>query len=286
MSLGPFDLTAGPFLQLYMILFATTMVAGFVIPRWLRPDGRSARMTDTRQLAYLAGGATRFADVVVTRLLAARALVLIGKKSFHVAARSGGDTPAERSVLAIPGEVHWSVIEMALKPYAQPVRRKLITAGLMMDDGLTLQMRFWQTSPYLLLLVFGSIKLLIGVERNRAVGYLTLLMILTAVFAMIRWVVVDRRTRGGHAVLSRARNDAERLRRAPTANETDHAVALFGTSVLIGSGLGDFHALRTASSSDGGGGSIDGGGGSSGDGGGSSGDGSGCGGGGCGGCGS
>jgi uncharacterized protein (TIGR04222 family) len=271
MSLGPFDLTAEPFLQLYMILFATTIVAGFIIPRWLRPDGRSARMTDTRQLAYLAGGATRFADAVVTRLLAARALVLIGKKSFHVAARSGGDTPADRSVLAIPGEVRWPVIEMALKPYSQPVRSKLITAGLMMDDGLTLQMRFWQTSPYLLLLVFGSIKLLVGLGRDRPVGYLTLLLILTAVFAVIRWVAVDRRTKGGHEVLSQARSDAERLRRAPTANETDHAVALFGTSVLIGSGLGDFHTLRTAGSSDGGGGSSDGGGG--------------CGGGGCGGCG-
>lgn len=272
MSLGPFDLTAEPFLQLYMILFATVIVAGFIIPRWLRPDGRSARVTDTRQLAYLAGGATRFADAVVTRLLAARALVLIGKKSFHVAARSGGDTPADRSVLAIPGEVRWPVIEMALKPYAQPVRSKLVAAGLMMDDGLTLQMRFWQTLPYLLLLVFGSIKLLVGVERDRPVGYLTLLLILTAVFAVIRWVAVDRRTRGGHEVLNRARDDAERLRRAPTADETDRAVALFGTSVLIGSGLGDYHTLRTASSGDSGGGSSDGGGG-------------GCGGGGCGGCG-
>jgi uncharacterized protein (TIGR04222 family) len=277
MSLGPFDLTGEPFLQLYTILLAVTVVAGAIIPRWLRPEGRSARVGDTGQLAYLAGGATRFADAVVTRLLAARSLVMIGKKSFHVAARGAGDTPADRSVLAIPGEVSWPMIELALKPYAQPVRRKLITAGLMMDDGLTLQLRFWQTLPYLLLLVFGGIKLLVGMERGRPVGYLTILMILTAVFALIRWAAVDRRTQGGHDALSKARRDAERLRRAPAAGETDYAVALFGTSVLVGSGLGDFHTLRTTSSSDGGSSSSSDGG----DGGGGSGGGSG----GCGGCG-
>lgn len=273
MSLGPFDMTGGPFLKLYIILFAATVVAGFVIPRWLRPEGRSGRVTDTGQLAYLAGGATRFADALVTRLLAVRALVIVGKKSFHVARRGVGDTPAERDVLAIPGEVRWPVIEQALKPYAQPARSKLVSAGLMMDEAVTLQMRFWQTSPYLLLLVFGSIKLLVGVERDKPVGYLTMLLILTAVFALIRWGAVDRRTRGGHEALVGARQEAERLRRAPTSGETGLAVALFGTSVLIGSAWGDFHSFRTASSSDGGGsGSSDGGGG-------------GCGGGGCGGCG-
>ena len=272
MSLGPFDMTGGPFLQLYILLLVATVIAGFVIPRWLRPDGRSARVTDTRQLALLAGGASRFADAVVMRLLAARALVMIDKKSFHVAARGAGDSPADRSILAIPGDIRWSMIETALKPYAQPVRSKLVAAGLMMDDGLMLQMRFLQTLPYALLLMFGATKLLVGVERDKPVGFLTGLLILTAVFALIRWTAVDRKTRTGHDVLARARSDAERLRRAPTANETDVAVALFGTSVLVGSDWGDFHAMRTASSGDSGGGSSDGGG-------------SGCGGGGCGGCG-
>ena len=42
-----FDLTGGPFLELYGILFGITIVAGFLIPRWLRPDGYAGRVTDT-----------------------------------------------------------------------------------------------------------------------------------------------------------------------------------------------------------------------------------------------
>ena len=272
MSLGPLDLTGGPFLALYGALLVVTIVAGIIIPRWLRPEGRSRRITDTDQLAYLAGGASRFADAVVTRLLAARELFMIGKDRFRTDSRAAGRTAAERSVLMLSA-ARWPAIEGALKRHAEPVERKLVAAGLLMDDALTLQMRFWQTSPYLLLLAFGAAKWIVGDLRDRPVGYLTGLLVATMVFALFRWCRVDRRTRGGHAALAAARSGSERLRRAPTAIETDLAVALFGTTVLVGSGWSDFHKLRAAGSGDGGGSSGCGDGGS------------GCGGGGCGGCG-
>lgn len=276
MSLGPFDLTGGPFLALYTVLLILTVVAGIVIPHWLRPEGRLARITDTGQLAYLAGGLSRFADAVVMRLLAVRALAINGKQKFHAVVRDAGRSPAERSVLALPGEIGWPLIERSLKSYAPTVEQDLVAAGLLMDRGLTLQMRFWQTLPYFLLLLFGGTKWMVGVARDRPVGFLTMLLVLTAILALVRWFSVDRRTLGGHTMLDKARAEAQRLRRAPTATETDVAVALFGTSVLVGSSWADFHQLRTASSGDSGsGGSSDGG--SSGCGGG---------GGGCGGCGS
>jgi len=278
-SLGPFDLTGGPFLELYAILFGVTILAGFLIPRWLRPVGYAGQVTDTGELAYLAGGATRFADAVVTRLLAARALVMIGKRGFYAQMRNAGRSAAERSVLALHGDLSWPVIERSLKRHAEPIEHRLVADGLMMDAALTQQMRFWQTLPYFLLFAFGATKLMVGEMRHRPVGYLTAFLILTAILALIRWFAVDRRTLGGHAALADARTGAERLRLAPTTGETDLAVALFGTTVLIGSGWSDFHELRSASSGGGGSSSSDGGG-SSGCGGG------GCGGGGCGGCGS
>ena len=278
MSLGPFDLAGGPFLQLYGILFGIAIIAGFVIPRWLRPDGYAGRVTDAGELAFLAGGATRFADAVVARLLATGALVMVGRNGFHAQSRDAGRTAAERSVLALPGELSWPVIARTLKPKAEPIGRRLIADGLMMDAGLTLQMRFWQTLPYFLLLAFGLVKLMIGEARHRPVGYLMMFLFVTVILAVIRWFSIDRRTRGGLAALDDARTGAERLKRAPTAPETDLAVALFGTGVLAASGWSDFHELRTASSSNSS---------SSGDSGCSSGDGGGgCGGGGCGGCGS
>lgn len=270
MSLGPFDLTGGPFLQLYGTLFAIAIAAGFVIPRWLRPEGRPGRITGTDDLAYLAGGVTRFADALMTRLLAAGAVILTGGKLFSVQNRDYGTSAAERSVLALPPPIGWPVIEKTLKPYGEPVERRLVGSGLLIDRSLAMQMRFWQTLPYFLLLPFGAIKWVIGDARGKPVGYLTALLVVTTIFAIIRWVAVDRRTRNGIEALKDAQARSDRLRRAPTSNEADMAVALFGTAVLVGSGWSDFHTLRNASSGDGGsGGSSDGG----------------CGGGGCGGCG-
>ena len=272
MSLGPFDLTGGPFLQLYGALLVLTLIAGFIIPRWLRPEGRAPRNTDTDHLAFLAGGAPRLAETVTARLLATRQLVMDGKK--FLAGGPGGATPTERSVLALPQPSNWSAILRAIVGHVDPIRERLIADGLWMDGWTGLQLRFWQTSPYFLLFAFGWIKLQIGEARGRPVGYLTALLVVTAVLALIRFAVLDRRTRAGREVLGEARERSERLRRAPAEGEAGLAVALFGTTVLVGSAWGDFHRMRTSDSSSGGdgGSSSDGGGG-------------GCGGGGCGGCG-
>ncbi|MES2444677.1 MAG: TIGR04222 domain-containing membrane protein [Pseudomonadota bacterium] len=273
--MSPFDLTGGPFLQLYGILFALTVIAGLLIPRWLRPEGHVPRSPDVDQLAFLAGGKPRFADALVSRLLARRALAMTGKK-FLADRRERGEGAAEASVLALSQPMPWRAIERTLKPYAEDIEAELVSSGLLMDGSTTLQMRFWQTLPYLLLVGFGAIKLDVGLSRDRPVGILTVFLIVTAVLALLRFVIVDRRTRRGRATLHEARAQTGRLRRAATAPETGMAVALYGTAVLAGSGWADFHRMRTANSGgDSGSSGGDGGGGCGGGGGG-----------GCGGCGS
>ena len=254
MSLGPFDLTGGPFLTLYGVLLVLTVIAGFIIPRWLRPDGSAMRITDPEKLAFLAGGKVRLADAVVSRLLAGDAVSLIGKKAFAAAPGAEGHSFAERNVLAVATGLPagWSSVERSIAPQADTIERELVSAGLMMDQPVTGQMRFWQTSPYLVLLAFGAIKVVVGEERGRPVGFLIALLILTLFLAAIRFFVVDRRTRGGIEALGNARERSDRLRRAPANDEAGLAVALFGTGVLAGSPWSDYHALRTAGSSDGG----------------------------------
>ena len=246
MSLGLYDLAGGPFLKLYIVLLALTIVAGFLIPRWLKREGHPGLVTDIGELAYLAGGMARFADTVVAHLLATRALAMVGKKGFQALTRGSGRTEIELTVLALPGELSWKGISQSLEPYAEPIERRLVADWLIMDAGQTLQMRFWQTLPYFLLLPFGTIKVIVDEMRHRPVGYLVLLLILTAMLALIRWFTVDRLTRGGHAALKAARRSAARLKLAPTSTETDLAVALFGTEVLVASGWSGFHELRTA----------------------------------------
>ena len=277
MGLGPFDLTGGAFLALYGVLFIATVVAGFAIPRWLRPDGGSGRTSDVDQLAYLAGGTTRLADAVIARMLAAGSLVLEGKSAFRVVAGARADSVVERAILKLSSPTSLAKLQRAATSVAPTTVAALGRAGLLIEVNTAWQVRLFQTAPYLLLLAFGAIKWQIGTLRDRPVGYLTALLVVTAVFALIRFAVVDRRTRSGVAAVASARAGSERLRRAPVATETGLAVALFGTMVLSGSAWGDYHRLRASSGGDGSSAS-DGG---SGDGGGS-----GCGGGGCGGCGS
>ena len=275
MSLGPFDLTGEPFLALYVLLLVVAVAAAFVIPRRLRPEGRNQRVTDIDQLAYLAGGGTRLQDAVVARLLSARALVMMGKDRFRVRSPEQATMPAERSLLTLQSPIRWCEIELALQSYIEPLEQRMIAAGLLMSDEERGNVRFWSTLPFAMLIAFGATKCIIGDMRDRPIGYLTALLALTAILAIVRWFRIDRRTQAGHDAVAHARLKGERLRIAPTNPEIGLAVALFGTTVLAGSGLADFHRLRSA----GGGGGDGGGGCGGGDGGG------GGGGGGCGGCG-
>ncbi len=283
MGLGPFDLNGGQFLALYAVLLGLAALVGFILPRWLRPQGADGQASGADQLAYLAGGKARFVDAVITRMLAAGQLKMEGKAKARILASAGAAGSAERSVFALPTPATWPKVMQAIGRQVPDVEGRLISAGLLMDRATTTRLRFWQTTPYVVVALFGAIKWEVGMLRERPVGYLGALLLLTLFFSLLRFLFVDRRTRNGIAAVLKAQGQSERLRRAPTNDETALAVALFGTPVLAGSAFGDYHTLRAATSSaDGSMPIITGGSGDS-DSGGSS-DGGGDGGGGCGGC--
>lgn len=275
MSLGPFDWTGGPFLTLYLILFAVVIALGILIPARMLPEGRRRPVTDPEQLAYLSGGSARLADTVTARLLAAKALAIGEKNRLDIVARHA-TTAAETSVLALSAPLDWARIERAVRPEAARIQSGLQQAGLMLDGGERANLRYWALLPYAMLLMFGATKWWIGEARDRPTGFLIALLVVTLVVALIRAGTIPRLTRAGRDALAAARKDADRIRRAPRAAEAGVAVALFGTAVLAGSEFDAFHKMRAASGdggSSGGDASSD----SGGDGGG---------GGGCGGCGS
>lgn len=276
--MGPFDWTGGPFLLLYITLLCVVILLGIIIPARMRPEGRRRPVTDPEQLAYLSGGSTRLADTVTARLLAAKALVIGEKDRLDIAAHNA-TTRAETGVLALTAPLDWGRIERAVRPEAARIQSDLERAGLMLDSGERATLRYWALLPYAMLLVFGATKLAIGEARDRPVGFLIALLIVTAVAALIRAATIARLTRAGTDAIADARKGADRVRRAPLPAETGIAVALFGTAVLAGSEFDAFHKMRAASGDAGSGGGDSS---SSGDGGG----GGGSGGGGCGGCGS
>lgn len=272
--MGPFDWTGGPFLTLYIILLFLVIVLGVMIPARMRPEGRARAVTDPEALAYLSGGSARLADTVTARLLATKSLAMGAKGKLDILSRNAASA-AETGVLALTAPLDWARIERAVRPEASRIQRDLERAGLMLDSGERANLRYWALLPFAMLLMFGATKLVISEARDRPIGLLIALLVVTAILALIRAATIARLTRAGSDALARARKDADRVRRAPRSAETGLAVALFGTAVLAGSEFDAFHKMRVASSSGDGGGSNSG-----------SDGGSGCGGGGCGGCGS
>ena len=246
MPLGPLDLPGGPFLVLYGLLLALAVTAGLAIPALMRPAGAARRVTNVDQLALLAGGKARFNEAIVSRLLTAKALAIGGRGMIHVIAREPAASPAERALLAMHLPMRWREVEAVLEPHRDALERHLASAGLLMSSAERAKIRFFATLPYFLLLAFGAAKWTIGIARERPVGYLTALLILTAVAAIIRWIRLDRRTRAGREAVAIAREQAQRLKVAPTTPEIAQAVALFGTPVLLGSAWSDFHRMRHA----------------------------------------
>lgn len=244
--MGLFDMPGGQFLVLYVALLAVAIGAGFILPRLLRPAGRPMPLNDPEQVAYLAGGKLRFAETIVSRLLAADAVRMKGGK-LTVLSPSAGQSTAERRLLAQPSPISWADASNALAPEVDATERRLVQSGLMFDASPG--MRLLQTAPYLALLAFGAIKVLVGLSRGKPVGFLIGLLVVTAILALIRFAAVDRRTRAGIDVLKTAQKQSDRMRRAPVEGETGMAVALFGTSVLAGTALTGFHQMRASSSS-------------------------------------
>lgn len=272
MGLGPFDLTGGPFLALYGVLLVMAGIVSLLMPHWTRPEGRPGRIEGIDELAHLAGGTVRMAESAMVRLLAAQTIVQEGKDQFRTRDPNGGTTQVERSILSMAHPARWNEILKHLADYGRIVERGLASKGLSMEPGEVWQQRCANAAPLVLLFLFGAGKFMIGQARDKPIGFLGALLVLTGLLAIMRFVDIDRRTRAGHALLSLEGERADRIRRAPAREEMGTAVALFGTWVLAESALTDFHRMRRDGDSGG-------------DGSGGDGDGGGCGGGGCGGCG-
>lgn len=278
MALGPFDLSGGPFLILYAILFLLACYGSLWWSRALRPAGHRPIRLRPDEAAILSGGLSRHNEVLAAELLAARHLA-VGPKDVLLLADDAPATPAVTALRALPMPRYWPAAYRALDAIGQSVRARLVAQGLLIDGSDAWRLRIAQALPFVLLAAFGLIKLMIGEMRGRPVGFLTIALIVTAVVAVVRFAGIDERTEAGQAALAEARARHDRLRRAPTSDEVGLGVALFGTGVLMGSAWEVLHRLRAAGGDTGAGiadgGSSDGG---SGCGGG------GCGGGGCGGC--
>lgn len=296
-TFNPLDFGGGGFLVLYLAALPWAYLAGTAIKRALRGANRrnSAQVEDAVELAYLAGGPERAADAALVELMRRDVLALdyngvplrAAERLDRVWLRiDAARLRAQATQLPAPvlaaaetaqREQSLSLTVAALAREYAPIAERLRRKGWWLSESADLRLRQLGSAPLLALAALGGLKISVGLDRDRPVGFLVVLVGLTLIVAMARFLRQQRRTRAGEWALHDASG-----RTAP--GDLAAQVALSGTVGLYGSGFADYHILRTPPSGSGGSdsgsssGSCSGGGGDGGGGGG-------CGGGGCGGCG-
>jgi uncharacterized protein (TIGR04222 family) len=296
--MNPFDLPGPQFLALYAMLGVITIAAVYHLKQKAEA-GEPGRLSlsDPYTIAYLRGGAAETVRLAVA-VLVDRRLLVIGVDD-TVLLREGvtsihGANELERAILQQAGQAEHPtriatsnrLLDVARRSY-EPM---LLQLGLL--AGPEVRARRWRQVGMALgvLVVIASIKIVIGLARNRPVGFL---VVSVAVFSLLAIVVTrGRRTVRGDRILGdlrvlfdALRTRATELRPYSATSELALLMAVFGLDAVPVFAFPFIRAFRPAPSTGDAGSS---GCGSSSSGGGCGGGGSSCGGGGggCGGCGS
>lgn len=265
---------SGPdFLVFYAAAMVAAVVAGLWLPRFLRADGRDRAAGDL-ELAWLAARSGRVTEAVLARLLGKAALEPSGSNKLRATRGASSTDPADQAILRLGGSFGIAEAHKALKPTISTVEARLIEKELVLGGGGRWSLRLIAILPYLAVLGLGWYRREAGQAAGEPVGILTVMMVVLAIVMLVRFAILDPRTRAGQHAVAQAQARSSRLKTAPTRAELGLGVALFGTAVLVATPFAELHAMRQAAGTDGSGGYTSDTGGSS-DGGG----------GGCGGCG-
>ena len=303
-QLNPFDLPGPTFLLLYIVILVVACVLTFVLRKSAKAADHYPNLKgvsfDAYETAYLNGGPKLVVETAIATLVKSNALHLsfVDYTLSPVAVSSRVSHPFEQTIYGLVASREATTIKRIKAKAAMAtsqIGERLKTLGLILDQQ---QIVIAQTLPlilFVLVLLFGSIKLLVGFSRGRPIGFLLVLCLMSAFIAYRLYKSPPLRTASGDSVLEAlqqenaalgftAKSQPEQL----AAGDVSLAMALFGMTALAftdqswselkkqifpvsGGGSGSSGSSCSSSSC-----------GSSG----SSGCGGGCGGGGCGGCGS
>ncbi len=273
-GLGPLDWAARDTLTFYAALTVAALIAAviyrLVVMQAFGGSNVAARSFGPVELALMAGGRERGADVLALELMRAGHLRVVGDR-IEVLPRPPFSGPSDADILRRHGLsfTRARLVEL-LEPSLRPAWDRLARDGYALSalDAAAIRTRtFLLFAPVLML---GLAKVAIGFARGKPVGILIVMIVLSAMAALIASSVRRLATGAGLRALADMRENHARALRAPLPAEVVTAFSVIGPAALVGTALAPYADLLPKSD----GGSGCGGGG----------DGGGCGGG-CGGCG-
>lgn len=294
-----FDYRGETFLLFYVLAFLGALALSFSITSLLRrrmgPADIANPISDPYEAAFLGGGGRRMTDALFSALYVRGALR--PKSSTTGPAHLGrSETEFDQSdwhhfeslcLKALPkdGTAKVGSIRESLAPLADSMRESMAECGFVYSGKQLASLRWAAAIPLLAVIGTGLAKAVVGVERDRPVTFLVILLIFSAVTTVYRVVRVNRRTPAGQTAWKevRAANPTKPVRSGQDLLSIDPTaaallVAIGGSAALKIPALGELHQAIHRHGADTGGGCGTSGCGAGGCGGG------GCGGG-CGGCG-
>jgi uncharacterized protein (TIGR04222 family) len=261
--MNPLNWTAGPFLTFYVSIAGLVWLAAWLVRRNIGEGARAHPILTTPELAYLAGGEQRVGDAVIAGLLASNAAAISPDgRTIEVDGAKLGTQPdlAPFARPGLSGEMKRLEFQHRMGLGVNALGKKLEQLGLCPDPSLLPAYRLKVLALFAVPLLLGIAKVQIGMERQKPVGFLIILLIITAIVTLY-FLSAPRLTRAGHEVLAAAQLQYSRAARAPLENELMLAVTLTGLVVLSGTPYDALYAASRADGGSGGGGCGGGGGG-------------------------
>lgn len=298
-GLNPWNWGGAAFLTLFWVLCAASIVAVFWARKmWATPNDSKLPSVpvDAYALARLRAGNTLPIDAAIVNMIAEGRIAFDDKNNL----RQIGAAPSHPFERPIWDAIGQGVIDTAklrsfVGPRCERFDKELRNLGLLISSDAQQNISLVYAMVPTFLLLLGGSKIIVGLSRERPVGFLAASCVAIVVATFYMWKNLPRRSARGDALLSHMQRQHGRgslslpnvsgaspwATGAGLAGGAALAVALYGYDELDAFGMGDFRDRLQPPKTKGDGSS----GCSSSDSGGGGGD-SGCGGGGCGGCGS
>lgn len=286
---NPLNFTGPDFISFYLFVATAAIMLAFGLRWYLRQPGSKeideSNSLDAYEIAYLSGGHNRTVDAAIANLVHQGHLKLLNNSL-----ELGNPLPIpshqleQKIVQAISISGKPNYIRQTVKSPTRFIEKRLKEGGFLVNASQAKIVQRWPSLSLAMVLLLGITKIFVGISRQKPVGFLIILCIITAIFAL-GFLIQPYRSRYGDSTLSNLQAQHYNLRKPNILGNDDLALAfgLFGSMVLVDSAFIDLKNLLVPppSTSSGGGGDSGGG---CGGGGSSCGGGGGCGGG-CGGCG-
>jgi uncharacterized protein (TIGR04222 family) len=240
--MNPFDWSGPVFLQAYI----ASAVVGIILAIYWRYTLSSRRLSENTpelhpyEIAHLVGGAARSVDTALARLLEGEVIDYQGKLFARRAELPRDAHPLEKilyNAMAQPCTI--GDLRKAASGEVDRIRERLERLRLEMTDAELARSRWLPVLPLVLVVLAGIIKIVIGVEREKPVGFLILGSVILGIVAVVFLRGATRLTSLGAEVLERYRAQHASLRvvaeKAPmtlAGPDLTMAVCLFGPIVL------------------------------------------------------